>query len=664
MPQVTTKDDGTIEYSVVLPDRGVWTHASPQNSPERTIADLTNCSIFGDLVWSALGNKKFITTAFASGSVTLLCDYRYPGAEPVIILASTSGIVWKWDSAGGTWVSLRSGLSTTSTLWWAWQQYGTDLFITNPTDGVYRWDANTLVPVGAKPIAQCESDEAALWAGETADTTNYREGVQSMYVESAGAQTTMTYTPSTNFNAVTGRLSAADYASDKSPGTDFYHFKVMFSNTGTIDTTNTRVLMTDGDGDTLNFPYTVWDSDRSGTALTNPPVAGTWYDVYLPALDGTDSATFDASNIDTFAFAVDTSAGTLRMNVDDFYVIYATTMPAVSYLGEWRNILFGARTTANPDALYWSPTRAPDQWSALATAPIKGGGDSITALKPFFHQLTIGTDHHVHTLSGNIIGQTYPAYLFDINEVTDEAGISSHRSIVRVNNKLYWFYLGNIVQYSGTAVDKVSYQIEPTLQAVDVANLQSIVGARFRTTNELWWTYPRINQATSIVIKYNFIHQALLPSDLVTPLLYTTYESSVERLLAVDNTNRFVYRQNDDTPAYKHFGTNIGYVVELPGLGSPDQAVEWIEAFIAYLSNTGSITVTYRLADHLRQLSGVAYTTVGTINQAVAGELGRIRLGFPGKVCQLKITSTGVPFQLQFPVVVKARPLGVEQAYP
>jgi len=666
VPDPQARGDGTVEFSIEAPIKGIWTHRSPQSTPPEMATELTNVNIIGNLVTSQRGNKKFITTAWTSdgGNINLITDRRIPGSAPVILVATTAGIVYYWT--GAAWAVLRQGLSTTSTLWWADEQYGTDLFITNPTDGIYRYDGDTLVPIGANPIAQCESDEAALWANETADTTNYREGSQSFYVESSGAQVTMTYTPATNFDAVTGRLSARSYVSDKSPGTDFYHFKAYFTNTGTIDTTNTRVLMTDGAAVTLNFPFTVWDSDRSGTAMPTP-VAGTWYDVYLPALDGTDSGTFNAANIDTFAFAVDTSAGTLRMNIDDFYVIYATTMPAVQVIAEWKNILFGGYTTANPDSLHWSKVRAPDEYTATATAPIKAGGDAVTAMKPFFHQLTIGTEHHVHTLSGSVIGQSYPVYLFDINEVTDEAGISSHRSVVKAGNRLYWRYQRDFISYAGTSVDKISYPVDATLDSIDEAALYSTVGARFRDMNEVWWSFRRSGQsANDRLLKYNYVTGAFLnglASSLTTPVLFTTYESGVERLLTADNTNRFVYREDDDTPAYQFYGTNMSYVVELPAVGVPDRALDWTEAFVAYLSNTGSVTVAYRIADHLRALAGTSYTTLATVNQATAGELGRIRGGFVGKVCQFKITSTAVPFEIQFPFVIRASEVGGDRVF-
>ena len=599
------------------------------------------------------GDADFITTAWPAAwtNITGAFTYKVAGSNPTLLVAGSGGYVGYWS--GSAWVELRNSLSTTA--WWCPQQYGSDLFITNPTDGIYRYDANTLVPIGAKPIAQMESDEASLWTGETADTTNYREGAQSMYAESTGAAVNMVYTPTTNFNAVTGRGGARDYVSDKSPGTDYYHFKVMFSNTGTIDTTNTRVLLTDGDGDTLNFPYTTWDSDRSATTLTNPPVATTWYDVYLLASEGTDSATFDATNIDTFTFSVDTSSGTLRMNIDDLYVQYAVTMPAVQFLSELKNILWGANVTGSTNAYHFSPVGAPDEYTGTATNTLKSDGESITALKRFYNQLTIPTDNHVFSISGSVVGQTYPSYIFDVNEVTDEAGCSSHRSIIKAKNALWWWWQKQLCRYNGTSVDKISYPVDVTLAAVDSANLDLIVGCPFRRLNQLWWSYP-----TDSLIRYDLETNAFLPTaGLVTPNIIQTYVSGVETLLTFENTTRKVKKQGQ-TSVYSFADTAIAATWELPPLMMTASSLQWMHTIIQYLTNTGDITVSYRTSDHLRALEAASFATLDTITQSAPGELGKITINENAVWCQLRITTSGVRAEIQPPIFVIAKPDGGE----
>jgi len=599
------------------------------------------------------GDGVFEDVAYDSAStVTLACDYKPTvGGAPVQIVGTSLGKVIKVTGAAAT--VLRIDLSTAAGIWWSHVQYGSDLFIANPTDGVWRYDNDTLVPIGAKPIAQMESDEASLWANETADTTDFREGLQSMYVESSGAQTTMTFTPAANFNAVTGRISARDYVSDKSPGTDFYHFKMMVTNTGTIDTTNTRVLLTDGDGDSLNFPFTVWDSDRDGTAAVTP-VANTWYDIYLPALDGTETLTFNSANIDTFAFAVDTIAATLRMRFDDFYVQYNDTMPAVQMLAEWKNILFGFTS----DDFYFSEVGAPDEFDTIATGTLKSGGESINGVARFFNQLTAGTENHIFTLSGDVQGSTYPEFLFKVDEVTDEFGISSHRSIVKGGNTLYWLWKQQICAYNGTSVVKVSYPIDTYLSTMDESNEQFCVGAPFYTRNQLWWTWRRSGVSVNDrVIRYDLEYGAWLPVvGLTTPVVYRTTSSNAERLCTIDVTSRKIYRQAHATNL-TFVGTNIEYALELPPAYIPGTACDWYAAWIQWLSNTGAMTVQFKQGDTYLGLIADAYETAETITMTAAGEYGLNRIGDRSGWLQVKFASSGTKMELQPPFIIVAKPM-------
>ena len=653
MPQVSQLPDGRIVFTVADVNKGYWSWGSPASCPEGFATTMNNIDLRGGVPTSMPGDGVDQDVAYdAASTVKLHCDYKSSaGGAPVSIVGTNNGKIFR--VTGGATTELRRGLSTTD--WWSHQQYGTYLFISNPTDGVYYYDNDTLIPHGAKPIAQCETDEAGLWAGETADATNFQEGIGSFYVESTGAQATMTFTPAANFDATTARESGGTaYASDKSPGTDFYHFKVMFSNTGTPDTTNTRVLLTDGSAVTLNFPMTVWDSDKDGTAFDTTPTAGTWYDCYLPAVDGTDSGTFNAANIDTFAFAVDdNAAATLRMNVDDIYVVYNVTMPAVQVLCEWKNILFGMQA----DIYYFTPVGISLEYNTLANAAIKSGGNAITGAGRFYNQLTIGTDFHVFSISGSPVGQTYPSYRFDSNQVTDEKGISSHRSIVKGGNALYWFWKREICRYDGTSVTKMSFPLDAYL-TVDENAEQYVVGAPFYTRNQLWWTWRRSGQSVNDrVIRLDLEYNAWLPvSGLTTPTVFRTTSSSAEQLETIDESTRKIYAQNH-TSNLSFVGTSISYALELPPMVATAQGCDWIMAWLQWLSNSGTMLIEFRQGDTLLGLVADAYETLETSTMTAAGEYGENRIGDRAVWCQIRFSSTATKMELQPPFVVYARPI-------
>lgn len=645
-------EDGKAVFTVTDISKGYWSWPSPASTPDGFVPTFQNMYLPGGVPTSLPGDGVYHNVAYDSAStVTLHCDYKASiGGAPVTIVGTSLGKII--HITGTTATVLRTGFSTAAGIWWSHQQYGSDLFIANSTDGIWRYDNNTLVPIGAKPIAQMESDEASLWASETADTTNYAEGIQSMYVESSGAQTSMVFTPAANFDAVTGRVSARDYVVDKSPGTDYYHFKVRFSDTGTNDTTNTRVLLTDGDGDTLNFPFSTWDSDRSGTAFAIS--LGTWQDVYLKAADGTETATFDATNIDTFTFSVDTSAGTLRMNVDDFYVIYVSTMPAVQYLAEWKNMLFGFVS----DDFYFSEIAAPDEFDTDAVQTLKSDGEAITGVKRFFNQLTIGTENHIYTISGDPQGDEYPGYLFNQSEVTDEVGISSHRSIVKAKNSLIWLWKKALYRYNGTGAVKISYALDEYLSTLDPDDAQFVVGAPMYTQNHVWWTWRRSGQSVNDrVFIYDIEHDAFFTvSGLTTPTLFRTVSSNDEKMQSIDETTRKVYAQYDSTN-FSFVGTSMTHTLDLPPMHIPATACEWFFAWLEWLSNTGDMTIQYRQGDTLLSLIAASYTTAETLTMTAVEEYGKNRIGEWSVWVQIRFSSTATKMQLQPPFLVIARPM-------
>lgn len=671
--------DPPIKFTVDAPLKGVWTHASPASCPAQTWPTLTNVDLPAGVITTMAGNEVFLDNDYPTGTtITLLLDRRVAGAATEYLLAvqgaaAGSGAIYKWVT--NDWVLLRKGLTgiATAAVWWSWVQYGTDVYLSNPSDGVYRYDGTRILPCGAKYIATMETGEAALWAGGAAETTVWCEGLQSRKISTgahAAAAVTMVYTPASALDTTTGRYQARAYAVSKSPGTDFYHFKFLCTDISLIDTTNTSVLFTTSGGNTLAFPATTWDTDRSGTALNVATASDSaWMDIYLPTKDGTQVGTYNPASVASVTFSFDSTGASVDCSIDDCYAIYAVTMPAVQILAEWKNMLWGARTTANPDTLFYSPVQAPDEYDALATLPIKARGEAITGLSSFFSQLTIPCDTTTHSLSGSTTGATYPAYVFDQQMVSHEFGGSSHRSIVEANNRLYWWYNDMIVEYRGTGLAKISYAVDVTLDLADKTKLDYIVGAQFQTKNQLWWTWKRTaGTVNDRILRYDYIEGAFLTTEgLATPLLLRTFSSGIERLLTVDandaDVNRRIFRQDSTTLKFMAGGTNtdIAYTVELPPLALPNVSMEWDFASLQYLTNTGNLIVAYRVADHLRALAAASYTTLETIDQGAAGELGKIRLGDRSPYLQLRLTSTAVPFQIQCPVVVWTRSMGDER---
>ena len=653
--KISGTNTGQITFSLDSVTKGMWSWPSPTGAPEGFVSLLKNLDLPGGMPTSMYGDSVFIDTAYAAAStVTLATTRKIIGSDPTPVIATSLGNVLYWT--GAAWVSLRSSLSTAAELWWSDEQYGTDLFIANATDGVYRFDGTHLLPIGAKHIADGGSDEAADWTNETADTTNFKVGTQSVKVTSGnpGASALLTYNPSAAINTASGRLGARTYLLTKASGTDAYHFWVKFSAgaTATITAATTTLVITDTGAKTLTWDATKWHSSKDSTSAAIVINTNDWKEVWVFPSDATESATFDPTIVDKLEFKVTTSAGQTDMSITDIYSVYLTTMPNVQIVKEWKNMLFGMQG----DTYYFSKVAAPDQYDVLANSSLKSGGEGINGVARFFNQLTIGTDTHVFTISGSTQGSTYPAYLFDQNEVTDEIGIDSHRSIVKAENQLFWYWQGHIVNYNGTKAEHFSYPIDTLLDEIDNSKVQFIVGAPYRGKHEVWWTYRRTGQSVNDrVLKFDHQWKAFITVEgLSTPVLFKSSVSKLEKLLTIDETSRKIYVQNQST-SYTFVGTSIAYALEFPAMGVPGMSLQWDQNWLQYLNNTGNMLVKTRTADTLRALQGASYATSETVAMSTDGEYGKMRIGERATWLQLLFESTGTKMELQSPFLVTAR---------
>lgn len=658
--KISSTNTGLVTFAVESVNKGSWTWPSPEEYSDGMVPLLQNLNLPGGIPRTMRGDAVFINSAYttAGSTITLATSRKVAGGNSIPIIATSAGKVYYWWNAT-SWVLLRQGLSTAAGIWWSDEQYGTDLYISNPTDGVYRFDASTyprLLPIGAKHIATGAADEAAEWANETADTVEFKIGNQSVKVQSGnpGASAVLTYTPTADLNTTTGNLSGRSYYLTKLAGTDAYHFWMKFSNGSgsTITAATTTVVITDTAGKTLTWPATLWRATKDPLGAAISLVSDAWQEVWLFPSEATESATFNPAIVDTLGWKVTTSAGQTWMSITDVYNVYLTTMPAVKILKEWKNILFGFNT----DTYYFSKVAAPDQYDILANSALKSGGEYIQGVGRFFNQLTIGTDFHIFTLSGSTQGSTYPAYLFDQNEVTDEIGMDSHRSVIKADNKLYWYWKNQIIIYDGTKADAISYPIQPTLNEIDESKAQFIVGAPLRKEQELWWTIRRTGQTVNdLIIKLNYKWKAFsIVEGISTPVIFRAIVSNADNLLTINETTRLVYVQNQPSSYTFHGSTPVVPILELPVMHIPGISLQWVANWVQYLDSASSLLAQVRYGDTLRELMNTAYTTFETVAMDVNGEHQKLRLGERAGYLQIRYTGDE-DFTLQPPFIVIAR---------
>jgi hypothetical protein len=590
-------------------------------------------------------------TSFDTGTSApnLLARYIPSSGNAFYITADESGQVYSHVSAGGAPTVIRTGLSTTADLYWTHTQLADYLIIANPTDGNFKWDGTRLIPLGAKYIADMETAEDATWVGGATSTT-VREGTQSRTRTTTGAVVTMALTPATAWDLTDGLLSAADYSTT----TSRIHFYINFDTVTGLDLTTTYIRLG-------NAADTAYFQAAASVANWGTLVAG-WNRVQIAkSLFATTGAPSWAS-IAKLEFGIDSTGATIIAIIDDCYLRYsdALTMPSVQYVSNWKNMVLGARSTADPSTFYFSRVSAPDEYSATASFPInEDDGDTITGLHPYYNQVFITKDNTCHSISGTVAGTVYPNYNLETLLVTTEHGGSSHRALVQAGRYIYIWWRGEVHRYNGTGTEKISKLIDPTLATVNMARLGMIVGARRRVLNQIRWYYPDSAATTNTsAIAFDYVTEGFLTvaDQTAMPLAEQVFESGTEYLLTVDLNG--LVRQQDSGADYA--GTAITARVALPWTSAqtPDQLKYWEEVYTPYETNTGDLLVEYRIADHPREMAAASFVTAGTIDQSVAGEHGRVFIGERAVWLQLRYSTVGARMTLFPPTILIGHFLG------
>lgn len=580
----------------------------------------------------------------------LLARYVPSSGAAFYITADESGQVYSHPSAGGAPTIIRRGLSTAADLYWTHTQLADYLIIANPTDGNFKWDGTRLIPLGAKYIADMESDES-VWTGSTVNTTTVREGTQSRSLTASGGGTaSMDLQPATARDLTGGLLEAIDYSTT----TSRIAFQVNLDVAANLDTALSYIRF----GNVADTNYFQLLASSWGT------LANGWNQVSVAKSSFTTTGTPNWNSIAKITFFVDAVTGqNVTAIFDDCYMRYsdALTMPSVQYVSDWKNMVLGARSTADPSTFYFSRVSAPDEYSATASFPInEDDGDTLTGMHPYYNQVLITKDNSCHSISGTVAGTVYPNYNLETILVTLEHGGSSHRALVMADKHIYIWWQGEVHRYNGTGTEKISRQIDPTLATVNMARLSQIVGARRRALNQIRWYYPDGASTTNLTaLLYDYLNDGfmVLTTPVAMGLVEQVFESGTEYLLTIETATGLV-RQQDSGADFA--GTAITAQVTFPWVSAeaPEDLKFWGEAFVPYETNTGNLLVEYRVADHPREMAAAAFVTAGTIAQDAAGEHGRAFIGERGVWIQMRLSTVNARMTIFPPLVLTGNLLG------
>lgn len=611
------------------------------------------------------------STLFATGFVALDGDHYKFFAKHTPLAGTASWVVGQQDGVinritvtGGvaTTVQLFEGFSTSPTFW-STIQLGDYTIATNQTDGHWKYDGTDWLPLGAKKLAGMESDEDAQWAGETVETTIIRHGVQSYSTGSIAAlgSQTLTFTPTVNLDAEGGLQSAKDY--DKTIDSIGFFFRV--DDASELDEVATSIKLQTSGGNDITVTADLWIDKGTNAAVVFTD--NTWFHIEIPMSTFTETGTFLLADIDVIEFFVENDgAGALVAYMDLVYVIYAAAaqMPPARVNMKHKNVYWAGGTansasTAEITAseVHFAKVLAPDEYDALAFFSVEDtDGTEVQALAQFFDQLFIGKDDSCHSLNVTLSGTVYPNYNLELIHVTQEHGVSSHRSQIIDGKLLYLYWRGQLWTYDGTSTEYVSNLIEPTLADVEPTRFQQVVSAHLNRLNEIWWTWPTAGSTDNdAYVRLSTETKGFIDSAGQTLMnLLVTSEDGTPTLLTVDDAGR-VLEQDRGTD---FDGSPIVAVCRPSWFTADDQLRVkcWLDCIVnfARFVGGGTTTVQVRFADHPAEFNSATFQTIGTYDSSLTtGEsFGRVFVGEISKWVQIQVTTTSVPLTVFFPWII------------
>lgn len=155
--------------------------------------------------------------------------------------------------------------------------------------------------------------------------------------------------------------------------------------------------------------------------------------------------------------------------------------PLGTHIGFFRNRILIAGVPANLTQLYLSgeldgTDYALNLYPAFSTSPaiidVAGTNDglAITCLMgEYQNQYLIGRKYDLHALGG------YDNTNFTLRKISNQIGCADPKSVQEVNNVLMWLSYRGIEGFTGTQINRISYPIDPSIDAIIAAagNAQS-----------------------------------------------------------------------------------------------------------------------------------------------------------------------------------------------
>lgn len=178
---------------------------------------------------------------------------------------------------------------------------------------------------------------------------------------------------------------------------------------------------------------------------------------------------------------------------------------APQYLELYNNQLMMAGFSAFPSTLYWSDVGEPEGVQPQSFAEFRtDDSDVIRGIRAYQGNLIIAKERSFHILSGQV------PETFSIQQITDQYGCLSHRTMVVFNSTLFFLDPKGVVQYNGANPEIISTRVEDVFARMNIRAARNVACAiHNRQYNQVEFYIP-VDGATqnNMVVVYDYIVDA------------------------------------------------------------------------------------------------------------------------------------------------------------
>lgn len=202
----------TLEFKEL--SKGLLTFSPETGVPDGFYVDAQNMLLTNKAPITVGGLTKFNTTACPNGNIIWFEPYTSGGGNTVMVVATDTGRLYKYDVIGDAWTELRRDFTSGQTVPWNSVPFRGQLIMANASglDRVHKYDGIHVLPVGAKLITDFE--DAASWTNGSADTSEIREGLTSLTYSHGGAGTITASRVIGKVDLTAGLNGAPDFGND------------------------------------------------------------------------------------------------------------------------------------------------------------------------------------------------------------------------------------------------------------------------------------------------------------------------------------------------------------------------------------------------------------------------------------------------------------------